>query len=65
MSIHDGTVIVLDNVTEEQLDLIKVEVEKLFMTVPEPEMGELTNKDMLWSSLFNLCCDLDIEGYEI
>ncbi len=65
MSVYNGTVIVLENVTKEQLDLIKVEIEELFETTPAPTTDSLTDNDMLWSGLFNLCCDLDIEGYEV
>ncbi len=65
MSIHDNTIIVLENVTKEQLDLIKKEVEAWFCNLAEPDMENYSDDDILWHGLFNLCCDLDVEGYEV
>ncbi len=65
MSVHNSTIIVLENVTKEQLDLIKVEVGAWFENLTEPDMEDYSEDNMLWHGLFNLCCDLELEGYEI
>ena len=73
MSVHNGQVIVLNNVTPRQLRELKLFIEKQFTDLPAPDF-DLKDEDMdednarlecLWAGLFNLCCDLDIEGYEI
>lgn len=65
MSIHGGTVIVLENVTEEQVDLLRVEVARYFESLPEPDFDNYRESDASWHAWFNLCADLGAEGYEV
>ncbi len=49
-------VIVLEHTTPEQLGLVTAELESCLDNTPEDTAS--------WWSLFNILCDLEVEGYE-
>ncbi len=62
--LKDVNVIVLENTTEQQLKAIGDELEAVLENTPEPtDMAQ--DSDVAWWALFNLLCDLGVEGYEI
>lgn len=76
MSVHKcGSVIVLKWTTEQQLELIKKELEQRFNEVDTlwklaQEQADCTDQidpdlDNLWNGLINICSDLGMEEFEM
>jgi len=68
MSVHNGQIVVLEWTTKEQLEAIKrlvdAYIEDHFSNQDDDELDRL-QETVLYSGMFNLACDLEIEGYEM
>jgi hypothetical protein len=58
---EDGSetiVLILEHVTSEQLEALKGQLTSAFERMPDDP------DSVAWHGLFNLLCDLEVEGYE-
>jgi len=60
---RETIVLVLDNVTAQQFDIVKNMLEDKFTTLPPHNID--APESLEWASLFNMLCDLEVEGFEI
>lgn len=64
MTMHKNVnVIVLECTTLPQLEAVANKLEELLKDAPEPT-DTASDNDSVWWGLFNLLCDLGVEGYE-
>ena len=71
MSIHGGKVIILEWTTNDQLEVIKKKLDKMSQDAWKEhgdnifEMSQEDERSILTNGLQNLCCDLEVDGYEM